>query len=317
MKTNNLKIGVIGLGSIGLRHVNELIVLGITKIYALRTNKGSKDIPGKLDRYITNVLSESEFLDLELDGYIISNPTSLHCSTINLLAKLDKPMFVEKPICSTQKEIDSLKNINVKKIQIGFCLRFHEVTEKINEVIKSNILGDIYLSKINVGQYLPSWHPYTDYRTEYFSQKELGGGAIRTLSHEIDLALSFFGNPISHQTIAKKVSDLEINVDDYSLVLLNFKNHLSRIEIDFLNKKKERNGVFFGTKGDLHYDFFKNTIQVFNNEGVLVIDETVPKKNMYFNQMKAFVNLIQTFNFDEKMSTFEQSVLIQKIIDNG
>ncbi len=36
-----MKIGIIGLGSIGQRHARTLIKLGITDIYALRTKKGT------------------------------------------------------------------------------------------------------------------------------------------------------------------------------------------------------------------------------------------------------------------------------------
>ncbi|MEI2709772.1 MAG: hypothetical protein V9E96_12270 [Chitinophagaceae bacterium] len=37
------------------------------------------------------------------------------------------------------------------------------------------------------GEYLPAWHPWEDYRTSYAAQKENGGGAALTLSHDIDV----------------------------------------------------------------------------------------------------------------------------------
>ncbi len=315
-KNKNIKIGIIGLGSIGLRHVNELISLGVEQIFALRTNKGSKEIPKEVEKYITNIYDKKEFLALEIDGYILSNPTSLHIEALNLVCSKNKAIFIEKPFTNSLAEMNSVKDIETNKIQIGFCLRFHEIAERIKEIIDTNQLGDIYHSRLYVGQYLPSWHPYTDYRTEYFSKKELGGGSIRTLSHEIDLAIHFFGKPISFKTFKNKISDLEIDVDDYALLLLQYKKHLSRIEIDFLNKKKERRGILFGTKADLHYDFFENTIKLYDTNTDLILNEKLPKGNMYYNQMKAFLKLVNSGTLENKISTFEQNILIQTIIEN-
>ena len=41
--------------------------------------------------------------------------------------------------------------------------------------------------QIQAGQYLPDWHSYEDYRKSYFSRKDLGGGVLLTLIHEIEI----------------------------------------------------------------------------------------------------------------------------------
>lgn len=311
----DIKIGIIGLGSIGIRHANELVELGVKKIYALRTNKGSKKLPKHLAEFITNIDNKEDFLNQEIDGYIISNPTSLHIDTINFVSKKNKPVFIEKPLCENQSDIQNLINFSGELAQVGFCLRFHVFFRTIKNLIHENKIGEIYHSRINVGQYLPSWHPYTDYRSEYFSRKDLGGGALRTLSHEIDLCLYFFGSPISSKTLTGKVSNLEINVDDYALILLTYHNHISRIEIDFFNKKTERKGILFGTKGDLHYDFFKNKIVIYNTEGEIIYSENIKQNNMYNEQMKSFLNFILTSK-NKEGSTWKENIEIMKIIEN-
>ena len=45
-----------------------------------------------------------------------------------------------------------------------------------------------------VGQYLPDWRPGTDYKSGVSAQKDLGGGALLELSHELDYLQWFFGN---------------------------------------------------------------------------------------------------------------------------
>lgn len=312
---NEIKIGIIGLGSIGLRHVNELIQLGVSRFYALRTNKGSKTIPNQVLERITSIYDIEEFLELQLEGYIISNPTSLHSEALSLILRKNKPIFIEKPLFANLEDFDFFKNIDTEKIQVGFCLRFNSFFQKVKEYLDSDVLGDVYHSRLNVGQYLPSWHPYTDYRTEYFAQKELGGGAIRTLSHEIDLSFFFFGSPSKSKTYIFKTSDLEIDVDDYALVLNEYhSSNICRIEMDFLNMKKERKGFIYGSKCNLHYNFFDNKICIYNRKGEEIISEQVVANNMYAEQMKSFLSLIKTGHLSG--STWQENILITKIIHN-
>ncbi len=313
----HITIGIIGLGSIGLRHANELINLGVKNIYALRTNKGSKEIPETIINHIINIYDEKDFLELAIDGYIISNPTSLHIEAINLVSKQNKPIFIEKPLCENLIDINKLDNISSELIQIGFCLRFNSLFKKVKTLLDDNAIGDVYHSRINVGQYLPSWHPYTDYRTEYFSQKKLGGGALRTLSHEIDLGFYFFGKPTKAFALSGQISNLEIDVDDYALLLLSYHNkHTSRIEIDFLNKKKERKGIIFGTKGDLHYNLFDKTIFIYDINGEEIKNITIQDNNMYNEQMQSFLTLITSNGKTKEGSSWDENIHIMKIIEN-
>ena len=313
----DITIGIIGLGSIGLRHANELVSIGVKKIYALRTKKGSKEVPKEVSQHIIDVYNESDFLDLPIDGYIISNPTSLHIDAINLVSKKNKPLFIEKPLCENFTDINKLDKFPSDLVQIGFCLRFHNLFKAVNGLLKDNIIGYVFHSRINVGQYLPSWHPYTDYRTEYFSKKELGGGSLRTLCHEIDLSFYFFGNPTKTSTLSGKMSNLDINVDDYALVLLSYENkHTSRIEIDFLSKKKERKGIIYGSKGYLHYNFLDNTIILNDLRGEEILNKTIETNNMYYDQMNAFLSFIESNGKIKEGSTWNENLQIMKIIEN-
>jgi predicted dehydrogenase len=70
-----------------------------------------------------------------------------------------------------------------------------------------------------VGQYLPDWRPGTDYRQGYSARPDAGGGALRDLSHEIDLALWFFPRWRRLVALSGRVSPLEIATEDCTSVL--------------------------------------------------------------------------------------------------
>lgn len=306
------KVGIIGLGSIGVRHCEALSKLGIHKILALRTGKGNKIIPSDIINIVENVQQLNDLK--EADYFIIANPTSLHINALKELILFNKPIFIEKPlsdnISSVDKELIEIIASSNQKIQIGFCLRYHPVIMRVKEILDSGILGTIYYSEIKVGQYLPQWHSYTDYRNEYFSRKSLGGGALRTLSHEIDLAQFFFGKPQSVKAILEKVSDLEIDVDDLAVLFLKNNRNITKIEIDFLQRKPIRIGKILGSKYDLHYDIFGNNISLYDDLGNCVDHEELPKDDMYFLQMKSFIN-----KKEDNFATFDESLIQMRIIE--
>lgn len=307
---NRKKIGVIGLGSIGVRHCLALKELGVTDIYALRTNKGNKVIPVELEGIVKSISNVSEFD--EVDGFIIANPTALHIDALKKIIGFNKPVFIEKPLCNDLADLSGIGDeLNHIYIQIGFCLRFNNVIKKVKEIIESKAIGQIYHCRMNVGQFLPLWHPYADYREEYFSKKELGGGAVRTLSHEMDLAQFFFGQPTALKAYSDKVSNLDIDVDDYTCLLLNYNDALVvRIEMDFLSKKVERYGKIYGTELDLTYDVFDHKIELHNKEGKLEKEFNISHQDMYQEQMKTFLDHFDTQNKGDisVAATLEESI---------
>jgi predicted dehydrogenase len=313
-ENQEIRIGIIGLGSIGWTHVKALLNLGVKEIYALRTNKGAK-VTNNL-KGIKQIYDIEMFKSLNLDGIIISNPTALHKESALNVISLGIPIFVEKPIVSNMSELKAFKPINTNLLKVGYCLRYHPVIEAVKKLISENKIGKIFHSRIEVGQYLPSWHPYTDYRTEYFSRKELGGGAIRTLSHELDLLVYFLGIPEKVSSLTKKISNLEIDVDDFSLIVAKHKDCFSRVELDFFSLETFRNGSFYGTEGEIHYDMIKQNIKVkYRSKTKDQFMTEFEESNMYIKQMKDFLNFIN--GEATRLCSYNEAVSVMKIIEES
>ncbi|GAJ19017.1 unnamed protein product, partial [marine sediment metagenome] len=160
--------------------------MGYEDIVALRTKKGTtKTLPVEFN-YINEIFNVKDFYSNNLDGVIISSPTSLHIETMKIPLEKKIPIFVEKPIADSIEQLREIDDYDLNSVMIGFSLRYNEIINIVKEFIASGKLGKIYKANLYCGQFLPSWHPYADYRKEYYARKDLGGGVIRTLSHEID-----------------------------------------------------------------------------------------------------------------------------------
>lgn len=313
------KVLIVGCGSIGQQHIRALKKIGEVTIAAYRTRKGTyQNLPMDLTN-IREFPHEKDAFNWHPDYMIISNPTSLHLEYV--LKGIDnrvEDIFVEKPLANhfsdIKKELQRLSNYS-GNITVGFNLRFHIIVKKIKELIESQKYGRVLKASLEAGQYLPSWHPHEDYRKLYAARKELGGGVLRTLCHEIDLAQYLFGNFGAVYGEIRKISDLEIDVDDYVCILANMNNAVKvEIKLDYLRPIIERKGEILFKKGLLRYDAIRLTMEYASYEtrrweSLLSLNEygvDIP----YQDQMKAFID--KDFS---SLCSLEEGINVMKVIE--
>ncbi len=307
-----------GLGSIGLRHLQVLNEIGKFDIAAYRTKKGLKKIPEEIEKKIKFFYNENNAFAWNPNFIIVSNPTNLHLNYILKSIDYNIDALIEKPIANDFNKVKEVKDRIIKrnnKIYIGYNLRFHPIVKKIKEIIDSGKFGKVLKAELYVGEYLPFWHPYEDYRKSYAAKKELGGGVLRTLSHEIDLGQYWFGEYKKIFAKVLKISDLDINVDDNTDIFAEMKDRIIlKISMDYLNPLGIRKGEIFFGKGLLKYNFLKKEI-IFtdykNKENKILLKiDYYDRNEQYRCQME---NLLK--NNDKKLCSLEEGINVLKIID--
>lgn len=292
---------IIGSGSIGIRHIRSLLnIEGGCELAAYRTKKGNiSDLPHNLKDDIIIFHDEDEAFAWEPELIVISNPTNLHMEYLLKAIDHNVDVLVEKPVAATLNEIKvACEKISNRKnrVAVGYNLRFHPIVNTIKDIIYSNKYGKVLKADLYVGHYLPYWHPYEDYRTGFAARKELGGGVLRTLSHEIDLGQYWFGKYKEVFSKIFKISDLEIDVDDYALIFAKMENDVVvDISMDYLNPISERNGSILFENGLLSYDF--NNLEIrFAEYGEKTEWRTIEKlsdydyNHQYESQLKHFIS---------------------------
>ena len=88
------RILIAGLGSIGTRHLSNLMQLGVEDIMLLRT----KNEPAERAPHLPVFTDLQSALQHHPDAVIISNPTSYHLDVALTVAKAGFNFFVEKPL---------------------------------------------------------------------------------------------------------------------------------------------------------------------------------------------------------------------------
>jgi len=317
-----LKILVVGYGSIGKRHVNNLTKMKHIEILICTKNKEANTLKKngiKIFKSLTESLKEKP------DVGIICNETSFHVKTAIKLAKHNCHLFIEKPLSHSLNDVKSLLNLIRKKkliTMIGCDMRFHKCINEMKKIIDHGDLGKIIFAKVEYGSYLPNWHPWEDYRTSYASKKNLGGGVVLTSIHEIDYLYWFFGKVNEVSAITGKLSDLEISVEDFAAILLRFqKNIVAEVHLDYFQQIEFRNCKIVGTKGIIYWDSNSNEVRQYNNSKkkwiIKLKYRNFQRNEQYVSELQHFLNCIknqkQTINpINDGISTLKISLAVKK-----
>lgn len=284
-----MKILIIGLGSIALKHVQAIReILPQSMIYALRSLAKSEEYPN-----IHNIFSLKD-LKINPDFIIISNPSRLHEKTIFQVLNFGCPLFIEKPALSDLKNASSIiEKVKEKKIitYVACNLRFHPVIEFLKQYLYKS---QPRINEVNVycGSYLPDWRPGLDFRTTYSANGDMGGGVHLDLIHELDYCVWLFGMPFDVSSLKRNVSSLSIHSIDFAQYNLSYPHFTANIVLNYYRKDLKRQIEIVTNSDTLLIDLVKNQITS-NLSGEVQFEGPFQMAETYLKQMHYFIQHIR------------------------
>ena len=293
---STLKAGIIGFGSIGRRHADNMIRLGLKDIFLYREQ-------GRGNEFGFMEFSDfDEFMAQPIDFFLISNPTARHFGFLQKIIERNRNVLVEKPVVCTEREVDTIERLLPTCTGVGlvaYNLRFHPCVRRTDALLRSGVIGRPMYARFSVGQYLPDWHPGTDYSQSYSAKKEQGGGCALDLIHEIDLAIHLLGEPIlpAHSLLAK-VSNLVIDTEDTADFLYRTDTNVAvSVHLDYLYRGYKREFEIVGEEGTILCDLFRSRLLVTgSSEAKTLCDERFEfqRNDMYLDLMKYYIECVTT-----------------------
>jgi predicted dehydrogenase len=211
-----------------------------------------------------------EALDFLPQLAVIANPAKFHLLSAIPLAKAGVNLLIEKPLSSSIKGaaelLDACQKTNVV-LAIGYNLRFLLSLQKFKSILEDKMIGDVWSVRCEIGQFLPFWRPYSDYRQGVSAQHALGGGVLLELSHEIDYLLWIFGEVEWVQAVLAQQSNLEIDVEDSAHLIMGFvqkggqKPIIATVNLDFIRQDTSRSCTAIGKLGSLRWNGIQGTVE--------------------------------------------------------
>lgn len=256
-------IGIIGLGSIGMRHAKNLTAMGHRVV-------GYDPIEERRKLFNGGALTE--------DAYVIASPTDCHLSDVISTGVSGKATFVEKPIFHSLAYTPRTSHI----LMVGYNLRFHSCVKKAKKWLEDRLIGQPLWANFTLGQY---------------SEKEpyLRDGVILNWSHEIDLCLYLLGEAQvrASATRVTPYPDHQGNDDLTDISLEHADGCRSTVHLDYLTKPEIRQGIIVGTDGTIIFDLVNRHAWLRDEGGIVEHFEGQDNWNdNYVEEIKAFLNRI-------------------------
>ena len=325
-----MKILFVGLGGIGQRHLRNLHAKfgDSVSFLAYRVRDLRKTVTPELtidegvdfiEKYNVEVFSDlDEALLQKPDVAFVCNPSSFHIPVCIKAAKAGCHIFVEKPLSHSMDGVNALVELCQSKdlvTLVGFQLRFHPCYTMVKKLIEEDAIGKLLSVRAEVGEYMPGFHKWEDYRELYTSKKALGGGAVLSQIHEIDYLYDLFGIPNMVVALGGHMSSLEIDVEDTVDVLMDtvFKeSYLSiSLHMDYIQRPPSRNCKIIGEKGIITMDFMESKVTVDKPDGVEYYGFDFERNELFVKEIDHFFDCI--FSHQQPIISIEEGANSLKI----
>ena len=229
-------------------------------------------------------------LDSEINTVVISTRHNTHAELVIEALNNDKNVFVEKPLCLNEVELDNIESCynnlvaqgKKPKLMIGFNRRFSPHTLRIKHYIQQSLKPSSCIISVNAGKLdLDHW----------LNDPAIGGGRlIGEVCHFIDL-LYFLLDGSVNKINTSQVQDMS---KDSISINMQFKN---------------------GSIGTIHYfcngnkNFPKERIEVFNEGNIFQINNFKNSKHYTQSGIKNFRSLSQNKGHKNCLKEFNKSLI--------
>jgi predicted dehydrogenase len=311
-----LKFHIIGCGSIGQRHIINLLNLKqIVTIYDTNNN-----LAKKVSKQLGVQITDSP-IPQNTDCVCVCTPPSSHINLAKKAINKNFHVFIEKPISNSIKNLAQFSNKTKSKIFVGYSFRFDKGLNQVKKLIDDNKIGKIISFDAYEGWHLSLWRSWQDYTKSYTGSKKLGGGIILDGSHELNYLLWLGGDITQVFSFYSVIPSLKVKTEGLAEILLKFKSKaIGRIHLDFINPRYNRHCEIIGDRGSIRWYFETKNIEIqkTGSSKYRTIHYGKDNNQMYIDEMKYVISCISKkrkndiITFDDAKKTLDISLLIKK-----
>lgn len=257
---------VCGLGSIGRRHLGNLLALGETELVGFDPDAGSR-ARAAADHGVAVVGSLAEAWTTAPDVVLVTTPTSLHLDLALDAVQRGCHLFVEKPLAHEWDGVEELVDAAEARrlVTLVACnLRFEPGLARVKELLDAGAVGRVVSARIEFGSWLPDWRPWQDHRDGYGASGALGGGIVLDAIHELDYARWLLGDVNRVACFGSRVDALEIETEAVAAILLGLESGaIAEVHLDYVQRAYSRTCQVIGDEGTLRWDFTTGEVRLY------------------------------------------------------
>lgn len=297
-----MRIGIIGLGSMGERHA-----LNVQEMYphAQIDILTKRRVWKHADKRTNLCISAKIFFALPHDAFIIANETHLHTRTVRrCLSAKPRGIFVEKPLAHTVRDAVRIATDLHKRrmvFMIGYSLQFFQPLLLLRRLIRAGAIGTVLSMRVSVGKDVRRWRTL-NYRTRYSSDTKRGGGTILDYIHELNYPAWILGEELYFMCgLLGKMHLQKIHAEDFAeSIFVSRTGVVVSVHQDYLQVPGKRYCEVIGTKGTATFSRMlrrgstENEIRVDTQRKSRVIKIRADGNDMFRRELKFFMDCVRS-----------------------
>ncbi|GAB3056591.1 Gfo/Idh/MocA family oxidoreductase [Salinicoccus sesuvii] len=303
---DTIKIGVAGLGRLGLIHAENISVMKGVELFAICNLDAdfNREIAERLDVRYNYTEYEEMIKNPELDAVCIATPSGLHTKQIELALEKGLHVFCEKPIgldtADIERTIEKIDSHKDMVFHLGFMRRYDPDYLYAKQLVDAGEIGDISIIRSYGIDPISGLEGFVK-----FAKKSPSGGIFLDMGvHDIDAIRWITGSEVSKvwaNGSNKAAPELdEVNELELGTATMQLENGVTAFVV--LGRTASHGyhveAEIIGTKGMLRIAATpeKNKVTLFNEHGVVrPTSQNFPErfKEAYIGEMRDFLDCIR------------------------
>jgi predicted dehydrogenase len=261
-----MKIAIVGLGSIGRRHLGNLHSIGVESLAAWDADAGAREAAMKQFPYAKIPATLEAALD-GATGVIVGTPPDSHLALGRLAAERRAHVMIEKPLTQTVDGVEAwLRDCDAKGVRVltAYNWRYWPPMLLAEQLLKQGRIGAVRTARTEYAYHLPQHrYPGRDYRQFYMAKRAQGGGCVLDESHAIDYMRWLCGEITEVSAVVDRISPLQIETDDIADLTVRFAGGaIGNIHMNLFAWNMHSHFELMGDDGVLQWRRFENEIRV-------------------------------------------------------
>ena len=262
-----MKIAVIGLGSIGRRHLGNLHTLGVDALHAYDASESQRTAASAQFPYVRMTSTLEAALD-GVTGVVVCTPPSSHLEIARMAAAGGAHLMIEKPLAASSEGLeDLLRSCDARglKVLTAYNWRYWPPMQFAERLVRDGRIGAVRAGRTEYAYHLSTRYPGQDYRRFYMADAKQGGGCLLDESHAIDYMRWLLGDVVEVSAAVERVSSLEITTDDLADLTVRFgSGAIGNIHMNLFAWNVHSHLEIMGENGVIQWRRFENEIRVFD-----------------------------------------------------